>query len=57
MATVGICLNACAAISGNGIVSVFRGALPLLLANVVVLVLISLSPVLSTWLPEVLMGP
>lgn len=52
-----MCLNVCAGISGYGIVSVFGSALPLLLANAVVLVLISLSPVLSTWLPEVLMGP
>ena len=54
---VGMCLNVCASISGHGIISVFRGALPFLLANVLVLALISLIPVLSTWLPELLMGP
>ena len=54
---VGMCLNVCASISGHGIISVFRGALPFLLANVLVLALISLLPVLSTWLPELLMGP
>ena len=54
---VGMCLNVCASISGHGIISVFRGALPFLLANVLVLALVSLFPVLSTWLPELLMGP
>ncbi len=54
---VGMCLNVCASISGHSIISVFRGALPFLLANVVVLALVSLIPALSTWLPELLMGP
>ncbi len=53
---VGMCLNVCASISGHSIISVFRGALPFLLANVVVLALLSLIPALSTWLPALLMG-
>ncbi len=53
---VGMCLNVCASISGHSIISVFRGALPFLLANLLVLILISLIPELSTWLPAVLMG-
>jgi tripartite ATP-independent transporter DctM subunit len=53
---VGMCLNVCASISGHSIISVFRGALPFLLANLLVLVLISLIPELSTWLPALVMG-
>ena len=53
---VGMCLNVCASISGHSIISVFRGALPFLLANLLVLILISLIPALSTWLPSLLMG-
>ncbi|WP_319530206.1 TRAP transporter large permease [uncultured Cohaesibacter sp.] len=53
---VGMCLNVCASVSGESILSVFRGALPFLLANFLVLVLLSLFPVLSVWLPSVLMG-
>ncbi len=53
---VGMCLNVCASISGHSIISVFRGALPFLLANLLVLTLISLVPQLSTWLPALVMG-
>jgi TRAP-type C4-dicarboxylate transport system permease large subunit len=53
---VGMCLNVCSAISKQSIVSIFRGALPFLLADLLVLLLISLFPALSTWLPELLMG-
>lgn len=53
---VGMCLNVCASISGHSIISVFRGALPFLLANLLVLVLVSLFPALSTWLPALVMG-
>ena len=53
---VGMCLNVCSAISGQSIVNVFRGAAPFLVANLLVLLLISIFPALSTWLPGVLMG-
>ncbi len=53
---VGMCLNVCAAISGQSIVNIFRGALPFLAANVLVLILISVFPALSVWLPNLLMG-
>jgi tripartite ATP-independent transporter DctM subunit len=53
---VGMCLNICSAISKIGIVSIFRGALPFLLADLLVLLLITIFPVLSTWLPELIMG-
>ena len=53
---VGMCLNVCASISGHSIIAVFRGALPFLLANLLVLALVALIPELSTWLPSVVMG-
>lgn len=53
---VGMCLNVCSAISGKSIIDVFRGAAPFLIANLLVLLLISIFPALSTWLPNVLMG-
>ena len=53
---VGMCLNVCSSISGQSIIAIFRGALPFLLANVLVLLLITVFPVLSTWLPALLMG-
>ena len=53
---VGMCLNVCSSISGQSIINIFRGAAPFLIANVVVLLLITVFPVLSTWLPTVLMG-
>jgi TRAP-type C4-dicarboxylate transport system permease large subunit len=53
---VGMCLNVCASVSGESILSVFRGALPFLLANFLVVLLLCLFPALSTWLPALLMG-
>ncbi|MDO4484843.1 MAG: TRAP transporter large permease [Clostridia bacterium] len=51
---VGMCLNACNKINRMPIISIFKGALPYVLCNVVVLVSISLIPALTTWLPHVL---
>ena len=53
---VGMCLNVCPTVSGESITSVFRGAAPFLVANVLVLVLIAVFPELSLWLPGLLMG-
>ena len=53
---VGNCLNVCAAVTGFRIGMIFRGALPWLIGNVIVLVLITLFPQLILWLPNVLMG-
>lgn len=53
---VGMCLNVCSTVSGESIISVFRGAAPFLVANVLVLVLIAVFPELSLWLPGLLMG-
>jgi tripartite ATP-independent transporter DctM subunit len=52
---VGMCLNVASAISKLGIGRIFRGALPFLLANAITLVLITLLPALSMWLPGLLM--
>ena len=48
---VGTCMNVAAAISGLGIESVFRGATPFLAANVLTLILISIFPQLTLWIP------
>ncbi len=52
---VGMCLNVASAISGLDILRIFRGALPFIVANIVVLTLITLIPALSLWLPALLM--
>jgi TRAP-type C4-dicarboxylate transport system permease large subunit len=52
---VGMCLNVASAISRLGIGRIFRGALPFLLANAITLVLITVLPELSLWLPGLLM--
>ncbi len=52
---VGNCLNVCSVISGLGIGTIFRGALPFLAANVLTLVLIVFFPSLVLWLPSILM--
>ena len=52
---VGMCLNVASAISKLGIGRIFRGALPFLLANAITLVMITLLPSLSMWLPGLLM--
>ena len=52
---VGNCLNVCAAVSNLSIESIFRGAAPFLVANVVTVLLITLFPELVLWLPSTLM--
>lgn len=51
---VGMCLNACNKINRMPIVKIFKGALPYLICNVIVLVAISLWSPLTTWLPQIL---
>ncbi|MDD4997963.1 MAG: TRAP transporter large permease, partial [Syntrophales bacterium] len=53
---VGMCLNVCSAISKQSIINIFRGALPFLVADLLVLLLITIFPELSVWLPELIMG-
>jgi len=52
---VGMCLNVGSAISKLGIGTIFRAAVPFSLANVITLILITLIPPISMWLPSVLM--
>ena len=48
---VGMCLNVASAISKLGIGTIFRAAMPFLIANIVTLILITYIPHLSMWLP------
>jgi len=52
---VGMCLYVASTISKVSIGRIFRGAAPFLLANLIVLALISVFPELSLWLPKLLM--
>jgi tripartite ATP-independent transporter DctM subunit len=51
---VGMCLNVASAISKLGIGTIFRAALPFLLANIVTLLMITYIPQLCLWLPAIL---
>lgn len=51
---VGMCLNACTKINRMPIIDTFKGAAPYLACNVLVLILITLVPALTTWLPGLL---
>jgi len=51
---VGMCLNACNKINRMPIISIFKGALPYITCNIIVLILISVFPALTTWLPMIL---
>ena len=50
---VGMCLNVASAISKLGIGTIFRAAMPFLIANIITLILITYIPHLSMWLPAV----
>jgi tripartite ATP-independent transporter DctM subunit len=50
---VGMCLNVASAISRLGIGTIFRAAVPFLLANIITLILITYIPQLSMWLPAI----
>jgi tripartite ATP-independent transporter DctM subunit len=52
---VGMCLNVCSAISKLQIGTIFRAAVPFLLANLITLILITYIPALSGWLPRLFM--
>jgi len=49
---VGMCLNACTKINKMPIIEIFKGALPFVICNIIVLIAISIFPVLTTWLPQ-----
>lgn len=49
---VGMCLNACTKICGLSITNIARSALPFLTCNILVLLLVTFLPEVSTWLPN-----
>lgn len=49
---VGTCMNVAAAISGLSVGAVFRGTAPFLAANLLTLILISIFPQLTLWIPS-----
>ena len=49
---VGTCINVGAAISGLGIGTIFKGTAPFLAANILTLILISIFPQLTLWIPS-----
>lgn len=51
---VGMCLNACNKINRMPIIAIFKGALPYVICNIIVLLVISLWAPLTTWLPQLL---
>lgn len=51
---VGMCLNACNKINRMPVVAIFKGALPFVICNIIVLIAISLWGPLTTWLPLML---
>jgi tripartite ATP-independent transporter DctM subunit len=52
---VGMCLNVASTITKLDIVTIFRASLPFLIANVIILLLVTFVPALSLWLPGLLM--
>jgi TRAP-type C4-dicarboxylate transport system permease large subunit len=51
---VGMCLNVANKISGLSIIDVFKEALPFIICNVVVLVLVTFIPSISLWMPSLI---
>lgn len=51
---VGMCLNACTKVNNMSIIEIFKGAVPFVLCNCVVLILIIAIPEVSVWLPSLL---
>lgn len=52
---IGMCLNACTKICKTSITNIFWYALPFLVCNVIVLLLVTYIPWVSLWLPELIM--
>lgn len=53
---VGVCLFVCANIAELPLTPVIRAILPYLITNLIVLLLVSYLPEISTWLPKLLLG-
>ncbi len=52
---VGMCLNVASTITKLDIVTIFRASIPFLIADVIVLLLVTFVPAVSLWLPALLM--
>jgi tripartite ATP-independent transporter DctM subunit len=52
---VGMCLNVASAITQLEIGTIFRAAAPFLIANLITLIIVTLVPAVSIWLPALLM--
>jgi tripartite ATP-independent transporter DctM subunit len=53
---VGMCLNVVSTMTKLDIVTIFRASIPFLIADVIVLFLVTFVPEVSMWLPNLLMG-
>ncbi len=51
---VGMCLNVAAKISDLSIIDVFKSAIPFLICNIIILILVTFVPAISLWLPTAL---
>jgi tripartite ATP-independent transporter DctM subunit len=51
---VGMCLNVATKICGLSIVQIFKEALPFIICNVIILILVTFIPAVSTWLPSII---
>ena len=51
---IGMCLNACHRINKMPILDIFRGAVPYIICNLLVLIAVTLIPALTTWLPTLI---
>ncbi|TCO74544.1 TRAP transporter large permease [Marinisporobacter balticus] len=49
---LGMCLNACTKICDISIIDIFKNALPFLICNIVILLLVTFVPEISLWLPR-----
>jgi tripartite ATP-independent transporter DctM subunit len=52
---VGMCLNVVSTITNLDIVTIFRASIPFLIADIIVLLLVTFVPAVSLWLPSLLM--
>ena len=53
---VGMCLNVVSTITELDIVAIFRASIPFVIADVIILLLVTFVPAVSMWLPNLLMG-
>lgn len=53
---IGMCLNAGAKVSNLSIVEIFVAALPFIICNIIVLLLVTFLPAVSMWLPSLFMA-